>query len=745
MALVATTAGSALAAVPPALVTVTTGGVPANETTAQDGISVSADGTLVAFVSGSPNLVAGDTNGVRDVFVRNLATGTTTRASLGTGGQANGASSNARISADGRFVVFTSLANNLVAGDTNGVADVFERDLATGQTTRVSVSAGGVQATDASGGAASGISADGGAISFSSAASNLVPGDTNHSRDVFVWTRASGAVERVSVASDGSQAAAGASDASSISADGRYVAFASTAPNLVAGDTNLAADVFVHDRVSGSTVRASVTASGGQAATASSLQPGGLSADGQVVAFDTAAPLAAGDTGGNDVYVRDLVAGTTERISVNSAGLGANGNSSTAAISADGRYVAFESSATNLDPADTGGDEDVFVRDRVSGLTRLVSASASPTQISQAAAISADARFVALATTAPDMVAGDTATGFGTGWDVVRLGSPFDPPADRAAPVVTCAADNGAWHADNVTLQCTASDAGSGLANAGQAAFALSTSVPAGSETADAATGAVQVCDHAGNCATAGPISGIRVDRRAPQITIAAPLDGSEVALGAARQRVLHLQRRRVRYRRLHRHGGGRCRARHRHARHAQLHGHRHRRGRKPRHRDGHLRRAVPLAGLAAAAFGRPPERCSGRANHPGQVRGWRRRKGECDRRRPRRPGRMCRQRDGGGGRSVPDSGRLERSGKPRRRRLDAAVANDQVLQRQLPPTPGAADRRLGAPAHVQLPVSVARRRAGRPVGGVLHSRSTGLGSGQVPDAVCEGQRPVRL
>ena len=535
VALVATTAGSALAAVPPALVTVTTGGVPANETTAQDGISVSADGTLVAFVSGSPNLVAGDTNGVRDVFVRNLATGTTTRASLGTGGQANGASSNARISADGRFVVFTSLASNLVAGDTNGVADVFERDLATGQTTRVSVSAGGVQGSDASGGAASGISADGGTISFSSAASNLVPGDTNHSRDVFVWTRASGAVERVSVASDGSQAAAGASDASSISADGRYVAFASTAPNLVAGDTNLAADVFVHDRVTGSTVRASVTASGGQAATASSLQPGGLSADGQVVAFDTAAPLAAGDTGGNDVYVRDLAAGTTERISVNSAGLGANGNSSAAAISADGRYVAFESSATNLDPADTGGDEDVFVRDRVSGLTRLVSASASPTQISQAAAISADARFVALATTAPDMVAGDTATGFGTGWDVVRLGSPFDPPADRAAPVVTCAADNGAWHADNVTLQCTASDAGSGLANAGQAAFALSTSVPAGSETANAATGAVQVCDHAGNCATAGPISGIRVDRRAPQITIAAPLDGSEVVLGATR------------------------------------------------------------------------------------------------------------------------------------------------------------------------------------------------------------------
>jgi Tol biopolymer transport system component len=532
--LVAATAGSALASAPPALVTVTTGGAPANETTAQDGISVSADGTLVAFISGSPNLVSDDTNGVRDVFVRNLVTGSTTRVSLGAGGQADGASSNARISADGRYVVFTSLAGNLVAGDTNGVSDVFERDLTTGRTALVSVSGGGVQGNGASGGAASGISADGGTISFSSAASNLVSGDTNNCRDVFVWTRASGAVERVTVASDGSQAAAGASDASSISADGRYVAFASMAPDLVAGDTNLAADVFVHDRVTGSTVRASVTAGGGQAATASSLQPGGLSADGQTVVFDTAAPLAAGDSAGTDVYVRDLAAGSTERISVNSAGLGANGNSSTAAISADGRYVAFESSATNLDPADTGGDEDVFVRDRASGLTRLVSASASPTQISQAAALSADARFVALATTAPDMVAGDTATGFGTGWDVVRLASPFDPPADRAAPVVTCAADDGTWHADNVALWCTASDAGSGLANAGQTAFALATAVPVGSETANAATGAVQVCDRAGNCATAGPISGIRVDRRAPQITIADPLDGSDLALGAA-------------------------------------------------------------------------------------------------------------------------------------------------------------------------------------------------------------------
>lgn len=531
--LVIASATSAVASVPPALVTVTTAGAPANESTAQDSISLSGDGNLVAFVSGSPSLVAGDTNGVRDVFVRNLATGQTTRVSVGAGGQANGASSNARISADGRFVVFTSSASNLMAADSNGAADVFVRDLAGGQTLRVSVSDSGAQGNAASGESASGISADGGAISFSSSASNLVADDSNHIRDVFVWTRATGAVERVSVAGDGSQAAAGSSSGSAISADGRHVAFASTAPNLVDGDTNLAADVFVHDRVSGSTVRASVASAGAQSPSASSLRPDGLSGDGRLVAFDTAASLVPGDSGGNDVYVRDLAAGTTERISVNSAGRGANGNSSTAAISADGRYVAFESSATNLDPADTGGDEDVFVRDRVAGATRLVSTSAMATQISQSAALSADARFVALASTAPDMVAGDTSKGFGLGWDVIRFGAPFDPPSDTTAPALTCAGDGGGWHAGNVTLTCTASDAGSGLGDAGQAAFALSTSVPAGSETATAATDAVQVCDRAGNCATAGPIGGIHVDRLPPQITIAAPLDGAEAAIGS--------------------------------------------------------------------------------------------------------------------------------------------------------------------------------------------------------------------
>jgi Tol biopolymer transport system component len=534
-AVMALTAGSArAAAVQHQLVTVTTGGVSANEGTAQDSISLSADGRLVAFVSSSSSLVPGDANGARDVYVRDSSTGQTTLVSVGLGGQANGASSNARISADGRFVVFTSQATNLVADDTNGVADVFVRDLTSGQTARVSVSASGQQGDGPSGEAPSDISADGGVVSFSSAASNLVAGDTNRIRDVFAAVRATGAVERVSVAGDGSEAAAGASDASAISADGRYVAFASTAPNLVAGDTNLAADVFVHDRQTGSTERASVSAAGEQAAGSSSLRPGGLSADGRLVAFETAAPLAAGDTGGSDVYLRDLSTATTERISVNPAGVGANANAGAAAISSDGRYVAFESSATNLDPADSGFDEDVFVRDRVAGATRLISTSGSAIQISQTAAISGDARFIGFASTAPDLAAPDSAQGFGTGWDVFRSSSPFDPPADRTAPTVACSGDDGSWHADNVTVWCSASDAGSGLADAAQAAFLLSTHVADGSETADAFTQSVQVCDRTGNCTTAGPISGLRVDRLASQVTIATPLDGTDVEIGSA-------------------------------------------------------------------------------------------------------------------------------------------------------------------------------------------------------------------
>jgi len=96
-------------------------------------------------------------------------------------------------------------------------------------------------------------------------------------------------------------------------------------------------------------------------------------------------------------------------------------------------------------------------------------------------------------------------------------------PADTNPPAITCGLPDGVWHASDVTIACTAADSGSGLANPADANFTLSTSVPQNTETANASTGSYQVCDKAGNCATAGPISGNKIDKRPPAISISAP------------------------------------------------------------------------------------------------------------------------------------------------------------------------------------------------------------------------------
>jgi hypothetical protein len=175
-----------------------------------------------------------------------VAIGTTTRVSVASDGtQGNSGSAWSAISADGRYVAFESYASNLMPGDTNGVRDIFVHDRQTGQTNRVSVASGGIQSNNFS--ELASISADGRYVAFYSGASNLVPGDTNGAGDVFVHDRQTGQTSRVSVASDGMQGNSG-SLAPSISADGRYVAFHSIASNLVPGDTNGATDVFVHER-----------------------------------------------------------------------------------------------------------------------------------------------------------------------------------------------------------------------------------------------------------------------------------------------------------------------------------------------------------------------------------------------------------------------------------------------------------------------------------------------------------------
>jgi Tol biopolymer transport system component len=377
--------------------------------------SISADGRFVSFHSSASDLVPGDTNGRVDVFVRDRQNGTTERVSLSaSGAQGNDDCGSSSISADGRFVAFMSFASNLVAGDTNGVGDVFVRDRQLGTTERVSISTAGTQGDGNSGYYSLSISGDGRYVAFESLASNLVPGDSNGARDIFVHDRQSGTTERVSVDSAGGEGNGPCSiESLSISADGRYVAFASLASNLVAGDTNGSFDVFVHDRQSGTTERVSVDSVGTQGNAGS--EGASITSDGRYVAFRSdASNLVAGDTlGQSDVFVRDRHTGTTERVSIGPGG--GEGNSLSGiygrSISADGRYVAFESFATNLVPGDTNGSSDIFVHDRQGGTTERVSvdsAGAQGNSGSGAFSISADGRYVTFDSNASNLVAGDT-------------------------------------------------------------------------------------------------------------------------------------------------------------------------------------------------------------------------------------------------------------------------------------------------------------------------------------------------
>jgi hypothetical protein len=372
--------------------------------------SLSADGTIVAFQSRASNLVPGDSGGSLDVFVRDRSTGVTERVSVSpSGGAANGESQWSAISADGRCVVFYSRASNLVANDTNGFADVFVRDRSTGITERVSVSSSGAESNGPSDTWGS-LSADGRFVSFSSLASNLVDGDTNQSWDVFVHDRSTGITERVSVDSSGAEGNHESSMFSSISADGRFVAFSSAASNLVSDDTNGSLDVFVHDRETGITERVSVDSSGAQTRGGSDI--GRISADGSVVGFiSTADDLVPNDDNSMiDVFVRDRIRGVTEIVSVDSSGASGNGESYAPWVSADGRFILFESSSSNLVDGDTNGDYDAFLHDRVSGSTERVSVGPSGAEaagVSLAASISANGRTVTFFSDAENLTADD--------------------------------------------------------------------------------------------------------------------------------------------------------------------------------------------------------------------------------------------------------------------------------------------------------------------------------------------------
>ena len=385
---------------------------------------MSADGRFVAFWSAASNLVPGDTNAVPDIFVRDRATGTTQRVSVSSdGGEADDESRDPSISADGRYVAFWSLATNLVPDDTNGRADVFVYDRETSTIVRASVDSGGNEASNHC--FFPSLSADGRFVAFESSADDLVAGDSNGISDVFVRDLVAGTTERVSVDSSGGEAD-GDCGLASISPDGRYVAFESVATNLVAGDTHGHRNVFLRDRAAGTTEVESVD-SAEHLGNDDSRAPA-ISADGRFVAFESAATnLVPGDTNGHhDVFVRDRVDAVTSRASVDSSSVQGNDDSINPSISADGRIVVFTSVATNLVPLDTNGSDDVFLRDRTAATTERVSVDSGGRQANGQSAdgwISADGSRVVFGSTAEILDPSDT----NNHWDVFVRDRGFAP------------------------------------------------------------------------------------------------------------------------------------------------------------------------------------------------------------------------------------------------------------------------------------------------------------------------------
>ncbi len=405
---------------------------------------VSADGRYIAFNSEASNLVPDDTNGMWDVFVHDRVTGQTTRVSVASdGAEGDGWSAEPAISGDGRYVAFASGASNLVPNDWNASDDIFIHDCVTGVTERVSVASGGSEGHGPMGyllNRHAEMSSDGRLVVFDSYAVDLVAGDTNNAQDVLVHDRLTGTTERVSVANDGSQGASEAGDPS-ISSDGRYIAFCSAASNLVPGDTNGVDDVFLRDRFAGTTERVSLAGDGSEGNGAGGTGEGpmaSISADGRYIAFQSeATDLVPGDTNGfRDVFLRDRLTGQTERISVSSDGTQGDDTSHPGGVSAAGRYITFWSAAANLVAGDTNGTSDVFVHDRLTGQTERVSLANDGSEGNQGvgswgSSSSADGRVVAFMSDASNLVPGDTN---GAGDIFVRVRWPFrDVPPEQWA------------------------------------------------------------------------------------------------------------------------------------------------------------------------------------------------------------------------------------------------------------------------------------------------------------------------
>ncbi len=324
------------------------------------------------------------------------------------GTQANGQSGSTSISDNGRYTIFESNATNLIPNDLNGHTDIFIYDDVDETVELITLAPDGVQANGSS--SSGEISSHGNYITFSSVADNLVLNDTNEQRDIFVYDRINKTTELVSIATDGIQAN-GLNLFSTINANGNIVAFESIADNLVTDDTNGQKDIFVRDRANQITRRIRIGLNGAQANAASNL--GSISANGRYISFSsTASNLVANDTNGkSDIFVYDRVNQTTELVSMGLNNAFANDDSTSGFISGDGSFVVYESKADNLVTNDDNGKSDIFVYDRINQTTELVSVKSDGTfsnDNSRDPSISDDGSIVAFLSDASNLVADDT-------------------------------------------------------------------------------------------------------------------------------------------------------------------------------------------------------------------------------------------------------------------------------------------------------------------------------------------------
>lgn len=566
---------------------------------------VSSNGRYVVFVSQANNLVTGDTNGVGDIFLRDRTSNTTTRVSVSSSGdQADGGSSNPSISSDGRYIVFLSFANNLVPGVADGLWHVYIHDMQTGNTSIVDASSSGTASN--TGSAFPSISSNGRFVVFDSSASNLVLGIGNGHLQVFMKDMVTGAIRDLSVSSNGiagnneSEAPTISCDGNSvafdsnatnltsnnsgkgdiyiddvngggnqitditptgdqgsggpkISCDGSKVAYTTYADNLApnlppysSGVLNL--NVLEYNRSSGINSVVSSNSNGVPAVGQNSAIPS-LSNDGRYVAFNSYATTALDSTrsyfnAGNSLntFIKDMVTGTTQVISINLAGQGAGGTLNSPSISSDGTFVEFDSQAedSSTHPQngvvanDTNGHPDVFIAE-----TGFINTPSAPTNLSASSP-----------TQQPSLSWDDVSDA--TSYNIYRNGTEIDSSTtnsyidsnapegadsyyvtavnssgesgpsntvnavvDRTAPNVTgtptTSPNTNGWYNQDVTINWSSTDPDPSSGTPTQPASTTA------STEGDHTYTSGQSCDPANNCAT-GSID-LKIDKTAPNIT----------------------------------------------------------------------------------------------------------------------------------------------------------------------------------------------------------------------------------